>query len=350
MELADLVLQNCRCIGSMASIRNPSFLLLALLAVAAYASFATGQTEPFLVTKARQTRAFAANCTRDSANANATAALRAQDVIKANATLANATAAYNDALPLVNRLKVVLANRIAAKNATAAAIPALQNATDEAQAQLDKLVAQGTDETSLLQAVEDAKRRANMTSQLVDDQQGEVADANIEAIDAAKKAADSSLTGAELATAQAKLAEAMAVKAQAEAILKDMVDQANRAADFLVKRQNDLDNPDAVQAELLKQQQAVADAKADLDAGIAADAAAATAVTQAQFDVNYASASIPAKSANVSNAKILLNKAITAKTSADNNSTLMASRATNAIIAAQQAEAAAKAAGYTWVW
>ncbi|CAI5485272.1 unnamed protein product [Closterium sp. Naga37s-1] len=309
----------------MASIRNPSFLLLALLAVAAYASFATGQTEPFLVTKARQTRAFAINCTRDSATANATQALRAQDVINANATLANATAAYNDALPLVNRLKIVLANKIAAKNATAAAIPGLQNLTDEAQAQLDKLVAQGTDVTSLTQAVEDAKRRANMTSTLVDTQQGEVSDANIEAIDAAKKAADSSLTGADLAAAQAKLAEAMAVKTQAEAILKDM-------------------------AELLKQQQAVAAANANLDAGVAADAAAATAVTQAQFDVNYANASIPAKSANVSNAKILLSKAVTAKTSADNNSTLMASRAYNATIAAQQAEAAAKAAGYTWVW
>ncbi|CAI5458170.1 unnamed protein product [Closterium sp. Yama58-4] len=329
-------------------------LLLVLVIVAACllssVNHSAAQTEPFLVTKARSTRAYAINCTNDSVKANATAAQRAQDLLAANATLAAAIAAYSDAVPLVNRLKLVLASKIAAVNETAATIQSLQDITVEQQARLDKIVAETSNETALKQAVSDAKRRVAMAAEMIDEQTAAVAGFGFDVYKATRRAADPTLTGQDLIDAQNDLEAAKARKADAEALLADMTNQAARAQALFAKKQKALDDPASVHADIAAQQQVVDDAKSELNDTLAAYEDAKAAVVQAQFDVSYANASIPAKSANVSNAKIAQSKAVSYKISADNSANLMASRAYNATLAAQQAEAAAKAAGYTWVW
>ncbi|GJP31684.1 hypothetical protein CLOM_g14739 [Closterium sp. NIES-68] len=329
-------------------------LLLVLLTVAACLLSSlhpsAAQTEPFLVTKARSTRAYATNCTNDSVKANATAAQRAQELLAANATLAAAIAAYNDAVPLVNRLKVVLANKIAVQTDVNAKLQNLPGEIEDHTARLERLVAENVDDASMKQAVSDVQRRVTMTAQLIDDQQAAIASFNFEVTKATKRAADPSLAGTDLAAAKAAVQDAIVAKTEAETILQDMIKQAARTQNLLAKKQEALKQPSNVQADIDEQRQMVEEAKADLAAAVAAQDDVNAAVVQAQADLNYATASIPAKSANVSNAKILLSKATTYKVSADSSANLMASRAYNATIAAQQAEAAAKAAGYTWVW
>ncbi|CAI5534172.1 unnamed protein product [Closterium sp. Naga37s-1] len=329
-----------------------SLLVLATVAACLLSSVnhSAAQTEPFLVTKARSARAFAANCTNDSLKANATAAQRAQELLAANATLAAAIAAYSDAVPLVNRLKLVLTGKISAANETAAKIQSLQEITEEQQARLDKIVAESSNETALKQAVSDAKRRVAMAARIIDDQTAAIAGFKFDVYKAARRAADSSLTGADLTDAQDDLETAKAQKADAEALLADMTKQAARAQAFLSKKLKVLEDPASVQKEIAAQQHVIDDAKFELDEAAAPYEDAKAAVIQAQADVSYANASIPAMSANVSNAKILQSKAVSNKNSADSAANLMASRAYNATLAAQQAEAAAKSAGYTWVW
>ncbi|CAI5458169.1 unnamed protein product [Closterium sp. Yama58-4] len=332
--------------------RQTLLLVLAIVAACLLSSVnhSAAQTEPFLVTKARTARAFAANCTNDSIKANATAAQRAQELLAANATLAAATAAYSDAVPLVNRLKLVLASKIAAVNDTAATIQSLQDIMVEQQARLDKIVAESSDQAALKQGVSDAKRRVAMAAQMIDDQTAAIASLKFDVFKATRRAADPTLTGADLADAQDDLETAKAQKAEAEALLADMTKQAARAQAVLAKKQKALDDPASVQEDIAAQQRVIDDAKSELDGAVAALEDAKAAVVQAQADVSYANASIPAKSANVSNAKIAQSKAVSYKISADSSANLMASRAYNATLAAQQAEAAAKAAGYTWVW
>ncbi|CAI7840651.1 unnamed protein product [Closterium sp. NIES-53] len=324
--------------------------LLVLLVAAATVLHASGQTEPFLVTKARQTRAAAINATADSQKADALAAQRAQELLAANKTLADATATYNDALPLVNRLKTVLATKLTAKNQTAAAIPEIQDKLDAASAILEKTKASGTSLADLKAAVDDAKKRVEMTAQQVDGQKEELYDAQSTALQAAKDAANSSLSGTDAAAAQTAANDANAALALAQQILDDMISQANRAEQLVAKRQNALDNPDSANAVVAAQQSAVDDAQAALDAAVKADTAAAAAVIKATNDVSDANSSIPIKSAAVSNAKIAQSKAVTLKASADSAAATMKSKMTTAVSAAQSAEAAAKTAGYTWNW
>ncbi|CAI5514414.1 unnamed protein product [Closterium sp. Naga37s-1] len=306
-------------------------LLLVLATVAACllssVNLSAAQTEPFLVTKARSTRAFAVNCTNDSLKANGTAAQRAQELLAANATLAAAVVAYNDAVPL-----------------------SLQEITVEQQARLEKMVAESSNATALKQAVSDAKRRLDFAARMIDDQTAAIAGLNFDVYKATRRAADPRLSGADLTDAQDDLEAAKTQKADAEALLADMTKQAARAQGFLAKKQKALEDPASVQEDIAAQQHVIDDAKFELDEAAAAYEDAKAAVIQAQFDVSYANVSIPAKSANVSNAKILQSNGVSNKISADSAANLMASRAYNATLAAQQAEAAAKAAGYTWVW
>ncbi|GJP43906.1 hypothetical protein CLOM_g3302 [Closterium sp. NIES-68] len=325
------------------------YLLLVIVATASVLD-ASGQTEPFLVTKARQTRAAAINATNDSQKSDALAAQRAQELLAANKTLADATATYNDALPLVNRLKTVLAQKVTAKNQTATSILSLQDDLDAATAALDKLSASGSDVTSLKAAVEDAKKRVEMTARQVDGQKEELYDAQSTAMQATKDAANTNLSPTEAAAAQTALKDAIATQTLAEQILNDMIAQANRAEQLLAKRQDALDNPDSANSAIIAQQSAVDDAQAALDAAVKADDAAAAAVTKATNDVTVAQASIPTKSAAVSNAKIAQSKAVTAKTSADTAAATAKTKMNTAIATAQSAEAAAKTAGYTWTW
>ncbi|CAI7743942.1 unnamed protein product [Closterium sp. NIES-54] len=329
-------------------------LLLVLATVAACllssVNLSAAQTEPFLVTKARSTRAFAVNCTNDSLKANGTAAQRAQELLAANATLAAAVAAYNDAVPLVNRLKLVLAGKIATVNESAATIQSLQEITLEQQARLEKVVAESSNATALKQAVSDAKRRLEFAARMIDDQTAAIAGLNFDVYKATRRAADPRLSSADLTDAQDDLEAVKTQKADAEVLLADMTKLAARAQGFLAKKQKALEDPASVQEDIAAQQHVIDDAKFELDEAAAAYEDAKAAVIQAQFDVSYGNVSIPAKSANVSNAKILQSNGVSNKISADSAANLMASRAYNATLAAQQAEAAAKAAGYTWVW
>ncbi|CAI7857067.1 unnamed protein product [Closterium sp. NIES-53] len=361
-------------------------LLLVLATVAACllssVNLSAAQTEPFLVTKARSTRAFAVNCTNDSLKANGTAAQRAQELLAANATLAAAVAAYNDAVPLVNRLKLVLAGKIATVNESAATIQSLQEITLEQQARLEKVVAESSNATALKQAVSDAKRRLEFAARMIDDQTAAIAGLNFDVYKATRRAADPRLSSADLTDAQDDLEAVKTQKADAEVLLADMTKMAARAQGFLAKKQKALEDPASVQEDIAAQQHVIDDAKFELDEAAAAYEDAKAAVIQAQFDVScnsaaaeccqlqtpkfrpladfanntdeitapYGNVSIPAKSANVSNAKILQSNGVSNKISADSAANLMASRAYNATLAAQQAEAAAKAAGYTWVW
>ncbi|CAI6005195.1 unnamed protein product [Closterium sp. NIES-65] len=283
----------------------PKVSLLVLLVTAASVLSASGQTEPYLVTKARLTRAAAVSATNDFEKANALVAQRAQDLNAADKALADVAATYNDALPLVNRLKNTLAHKLAAKDKTASVIPGLQESLDAAKAGLATSTASGADPADLASAVANAKQRADMTAQQVDRQK-----------------------------------EALL------SILDDMVAQAKSAQQALTKLQDAANSPSAT----LVDKSAVAAAQAALDAVVRADNDAAAAGAQATSDVSDAQASVPARSAAVTNAKIAQSKALAAKASADNAAAAMKSRMDAAVAVAESAESAAKTAGYSWTW
>ncbi|CAI5473865.1 unnamed protein product [Closterium sp. Yama58-4] len=322
--------------------------LFVLLIAAACVLCVSGQTEPYLVTKARLTRAAAVSATNDYDKANALVAQRAQELNDANNALADAAAAYNDALPLVNRLKATLAQKISAKDKTASVIPGLQDNLDAAKAGLAKSnAASGTDSTD---ALANAQQRVNMTAQQVDRQKETLVSVNslVEKA-AARVAANPNMTAAEADAAQAALDDKTALQTLAKQILDDMVAQAKSAQQALAKAQDAASNPDST-GSAPGGQSAVDAAQAALDAAVKADNDAAAAVAQATSDVNDALASVPAKSAAVNSAKIAQSKAVIAKTSADNNAAAMKSRMDAAVAVAESAESAAKNAGYSWTW
>ncbi|CAI5933567.1 unnamed protein product [Closterium sp. NIES-64] len=165
---------------------------------------ASGQTEPYLVTKARLTRAAAVSATNDFEKANALVAQRAQDLNAADKALADVAATYNDALPLVNRLKNTLAHKLAAKDKTASVIPGLQESLDAAKAGLATSTASGADPADLASAVANAKQRADMTAQQVDRQKEALLSVNSAVTKlTTKSAANPNMTAAEASVAQA---------------------------------------------------------------------------------------------------------------------------------------------------
>ncbi|CAI5480419.1 unnamed protein product [Closterium sp. Yama58-4] len=315
--------------------------LLVLLVTAASVLSVSGQSEPYLVTKARLTRAAAVSATNDFNKANALVAQRSQELNDADKALAGTAAAYNDALPLVNRLKATLAQKLAAKDKTASVIPGLQDNLDAAKAAANA-AATGTDPAADLQS---AKKRVELTNQQVYRQKEALAGLDLFVAQATKDAANSNLTTAQADAARAALNDKMAMQTLAKQILDDMVAQAKSAKQALAKRQDSTNSATAPAG-----QSTVADAQAALDAAVKADNDAAAAVAQATSDVNDALASVPAKSAAVNSAKIAQSKAVAAKTSADNNVAAMKSRMDAAVAVAESAESAAKTAGYNWTW
>ncbi|CAI5496455.1 unnamed protein product [Closterium sp. Naga37s-1] len=324
--------------------------LLVLLVAAASVLGVSGQTEPYLVTKARLTRSAAVSATSDFNKANALVAQRAQELNAADKALADAAAAYNDALPLVNRLKNTLAQKLAAKDKTASVIPDLQENLDAAKAGVSTTNgASGTDSTDLASAVANAQQRVNMTAQQVEGQKEALLNVNSAVAKATQGTANPNMTAAEAAVAQAALNDKTAMATLAKQILDDMVAQAKSAQQALAKLQNAANGPSATAAPVADKS-AVDAAQAALDAAVKADNDAAAAVAQATSDVSDAQASVPARSAAVTNAKIAQSKAVAAKASADTGAAAMKSRMDAAVAVAESAEAGAKTAGYSWTW
>eukprot|EP00475_Leptophrys_vorax_P009562 TRINITY_DN16330_c0_g2_i1.p1 TRINITY_DN16330_c0_g2~~TRINITY_DN16330_c0_g2_i1.p1 ORF type:complete len:289 (+),score=34.69 TRINITY_DN16330_c0_g2_i1:25-867(+) len=258
-----------------------------------------------------------------------------------------ALSTWLDAVPLVNRLKLVVQQRNKEKIATAQPIAALNDTYQLENDSLQKILAAGVDEKSLTQAVADARSRVALTQKLVEVQGGEVADARDAAVDASKSAANSNLTDAEAASASQALTDALSTKKMAEGILADMVRQVTRAKSLLRRRIDALDNPSLVEQAANDQQNVTDTAKAALDAAVATDNAAAAALQQALNDLSVANASIPVKQLNVSTTKIAFTRANGTYTIAFNNNVTAYNRMVTALGVWQAANDAAAAAGFS---